>query len=136
MFALLFISLHEYDDCITMKKQCKTINGTLCVFPFIFRGKEVTNCITTRKRTQPWCPTQTDSSTGVPIRRQWGYCDDQCSTEGSEISNYYSDTWFRQHIKLALFISEHVASMTTSTIASTKMSTLTSKFCQIHCYLL
>ena len=80
----------DYEDCITKKSQCKTIEGTLRGFPFMFRGKEITNCISTPpRRTQKWCPTQTDSVTGVPVRGQWGYCNDQCSTEGSEISNYF-----------------------------------------------
>ena len=81
------LSYDEYDDCV-QKNQCKTVDGSPCIFPFMLRGKEKTNCISTRRRTRPWCPTQTDSSTGVPVRNQWGYCDDQCSMEGSEIRNF------------------------------------------------
>ena len=81
------LSYEEYGDCITMQNQCKTVDGAPCVFPFMFRGKEVANCISTPKRIRPWCPTQIDSSIGVPVRGQWGYCDDQCPTERSEIGN-------------------------------------------------
>ena len=66
---------------------CKTVDGIPCVFPFMFKGKEVTKCISSRRRPRPWCPTQIDSSTRVPVRDQWGYCDDQCPTERSGIGN-------------------------------------------------
>ena len=29
---------------------------------------------------------QTDSSTRIPVRDQWGFCDDQCSIERSDMS--------------------------------------------------
>ena len=50
----------------------------------MFRGKEVANCIIGVKRRQPWCPTQVDSD-GAPIPGRWGYCDDQCPTEGTDV---------------------------------------------------
>ena len=63
---------------------CKTVEGNPCVFPFNYRGKEVTKCITGPKRRQPWCPTQVDDN-GSPIRGEWGVCNTQCPTEWSEI---------------------------------------------------
>ena len=79
----------DYEDCITMQNKCKTVDGTSCIFPFMFRGKEITNCISTPpRRTRLWCPTQLDSSTRIPIRGQWGYCDEQCPMEGSDIGNF------------------------------------------------
>ena len=69
----------EYDE--TLPKQCKTLDGIPCKLPFNFKGNEKTKCITTL--IGPFCPTQLDSSSGVPVK--WGYCNDQCPTEGSEI---------------------------------------------------
>ena len=70
----------DYEDCIAMKNQCKTVDGAACIFPFIFRGKEIRNCISTPpRRTKPWCPTESD------VRGEWGYCNNQCPTEESEI---------------------------------------------------
>ena len=76
----------DYDDCISMQKKCKTVEGKSCVFPFKFRGKEIMNCISTPPRRIPlWCPTKLDSSTKIPVRGQWGYCAEQCLTEEFEI---------------------------------------------------
>ena len=75
------LSNDEYDYCITMQKACQTVHGVPCILPFNFKRKENTKCITTS--IGPFCPTQLDSSTGVPVK--WGYCNDQCPTEGSEI---------------------------------------------------
>ena len=73
------------------QNQCKTVDGASCVFPFIFRGKEFTNCISTPpRRTQPWCPTEIDFSTRVPVRGEWGYCDNQCPTEESGLGKLFS----------------------------------------------
>ena len=61
----------DYEDCL--KTQCRTIDGASCVFPFIFRGKEISNCISTPpRRTQAWCPTEIQG-----VRGAWGYCEDQ-----------------------------------------------------------
>ena len=80
----------DYDDCKAMKEQCKTVEGKPCVFPFIFREKEVTHCISGSKRTQPWCPTQVDSNL-APIRNQWGYCDNMCPSEVSSAGRFFAD---------------------------------------------
>ena len=66
------------------KNQCKTVHEIPCIFPFLFRGEEITNCITGVKRRQPWCPTTVDSDS-VPVPGQWGYCNDQCPTEGTDV---------------------------------------------------
>ena len=85
------LSYEDYDDCLAMQKQCKTVDGKTCIFPFQFRGEEKTNCITSRqpKRTRPWCPTQINASTKVPIVGQWGYCEDQCLTKVTGNAAYY-----------------------------------------------
>ena len=77
---------YDLEECKTIKirNQCKTVNGTSCVLPFMFRGKEVVNCIIGVKRRQPWCPTEVDSDL-APIPGRWGYCDDQCPTEGTDV---------------------------------------------------
>ena len=74
-------SSDDYDQCIALKNKCKTVDEKPCIFPFVHRGKEVRNCISGIRRRQPWCPTEVDSN-GDPVPGQWGYCDDQCSTEG------------------------------------------------------
>ena len=81
-----YSSDYDLEQCKTLKlqSQCKTQDGTLCVFPFIFRGQKVTKCITGAIRTQPWCPTQVDSQ-GIPVPGYWGHCDDQCSTDLSDL---------------------------------------------------
>ena len=82
------LSYEEYGDCITVQNQCKTVNEIPCVFPFMFRRKERTKCISTPRRTQPWCPTQINNTTRLPVRDQWGYCNDECPKEGTEIRNF------------------------------------------------
>ena len=39
------LSYDDYDDCIAMQSQCKTVDGSACVFPFMLRGKEKTTCV-------------------------------------------------------------------------------------------
>ena len=85
------LSYEDYDNCMALQNQCQTENGSPCVFPFMLRGKEIRNCITTRRRTRPWCPTQIDSSTRVPVRNEWGYCDNQCPIEESETGKLFSN---------------------------------------------
>ena len=81
----------EYDleqcEKLELQNQCKTVDGTPCVFPFMFRGKEVTNCISGSKRTRPWCPTQVDRD-GVPVLGQWGNCDEHCLTVTDDKSTF------------------------------------------------
>ena len=50
----------------------------------MFRGKEVSYCISGSKRTQPWCPTEVDFDL-TPTSGQWGNCDDQCPTKEPQI---------------------------------------------------
>ena len=77
---------YDLDECESIKEktQCKTVNGTTCFFPFLFRGKEMTNCITGVKRRQPWCPTKVNSD-GVPVPGEWGFCNEQCPIEGTDV---------------------------------------------------
>jgi len=87
------LSHEDYEDCIKMKKPCSTIDGTACIFPFIFRGKQITNCLSTPpRRTRPWCPTKINSSTKIPVRSEWGYCNEECPIEGSEIERLPSSS--------------------------------------------
>ena len=67
-----------------MQQQCKTVEGSPCIFPFVFRGKKYTYCTSGLRRPQPWCPTQVDSNR-APINDQWGNCDDQCPTAPGKI---------------------------------------------------
>ena len=74
---------YDLEECgkLTSQNQCKTLEGTLCVFPFMFRGLEVTECISGSPRTLPWCATQIDSY-GEIVGSQWRNCDKQsCSTD-------------------------------------------------------
>ena len=70
---------------MAMKNECKTVDEKPCIFPFMHRGKEVMNCISGIRRRKPWCPTKVDSN-GIPIPGEWGNCNDQCPTEGSDLS--------------------------------------------------
>ena len=76
---------YDFEQCksLELQNQCKTVDGTPCVFPFMFRGKSVTNCVTGQRRKKPWCPTEVDSN-GRPVPDQWGNCNDECPTEGSD----------------------------------------------------
>ena len=74
---------YDLEECgkLTSQNQCKTLEGTLCVFPFMFRGLEVTECISGSPRTLPWCATQIDSY-GEIVGSQWRNCDKQsCPTD-------------------------------------------------------
>ena len=74
---------YDLEECktLTSQNQCKTLQGTLCVFPFVFRGQEITECVSGSPNTLPWCPTQIDSY-GEIVGSQWGNCDKQsCLTD-------------------------------------------------------
>ena len=103
-----------------MQEQCKTVEGTPCVFPFIFRGKEVTYCISGSKRTQPWCPTQVDSD-HVPITGQWGNCDEQCPTDGSDIGRFLCNTYINLVVKFCILFVSSNFSYYKNTSFSTRM---------------
>ena len=75
---------YDYDQCQILQNNCKTIEGTPCIFPFTFRSQQYTYCISGRKRKQPWCPTEVDSN-GNPVPGQWGECNEQCPTEGADV---------------------------------------------------
>ena len=81
---------YDFEQCETVQfqNQCKTEEGIPCVFPFTFRGRERTSCITGKRRIEPWCPTQVDS-VGFPVDDQWGNCDDNCHTEGKFPLKYF-----------------------------------------------
>ena len=110
----------EYDE--TLPKQCKTLYGIPCKLPFNFKGNEKTKCITTL--IGPFCPTQLDSSSGVPVK--WGYCNDQCPTEGSEIGKLlenemqYPGSFFSFH--LVKYFSIYVSKLGINTIFSVDSS--------------
>jgi len=52
---------------------CLTNSGSLCRFPFIFKGKRYTECTYTESPT-PWCATRVDTDDTV-ITNQWEDCD-------------------------------------------------------------
>ena len=52
---------------------CLTTSGSLCRFPFIFKGKRYTGCTYTESPT-PWCATRVDTDDTV-ITNQWEDCD-------------------------------------------------------------
>ena len=102
---------YDLEECgkLTSQNQCKTLEGTPCVFPFMFRGLEVTECISGSPRTLPWCATQIDSY-GEIVGSQWRNCDKQsCPTDiirssFGKLITYQSTPTGSPHIALFLFL--------------------------------
>ena len=63
---------------------CKTQNGAACVFPFIYKGVEYSECTNVGNivGSTPWCSTVTDEDENyidLPINFvTWGYCQQDC----------------------------------------------------------
>lgn len=53
-----------------MKKVVVTYTGDACVFPFSYRGREYTGCIT-KDRERAWCATRINSYNQIV---KWGFC--------------------------------------------------------------
>ncbi len=59
-------------------RDCKTIDGTDCIIPFVFGRKTYRSCTADGDETgKKWCSTKTDQ-TGRHVRGNWGYCRGQC----------------------------------------------------------
>ena len=52
--------------------------GSPCIFPFIWKEKTHMSCVTDKKKGKKWCSTQVDSS-GVHIKGNFGYCNEDCN---------------------------------------------------------
>ena len=59
------------------------------------------NCISGIRRRKPWCPTKVDSN-GIPVPGEWGNCNDQCPTEGSDIGKYVNVCYGLNYLNLKL----------------------------------
>ena len=62
---------------------CKTSNGYICVFPFIYQGKTYNKCTFEQLLPegegyqQPWCAYVTNANNSV--MEKWDYCKEHCS---------------------------------------------------------
>ena len=73
---IFFASIKKYPSDADVKNRCSTQSGDSCVFPFTYRGKTYSQCITTGDiNDKPWCSISTNSK-GVHIEgiNTWGYC--------------------------------------------------------------
>jgi len=59
---------------------CTTVDGTPCVFPFIYQGREYSDCTNATDSTgQLWCATKVDENQFyITKSNQWGYCSEEC----------------------------------------------------------
>ena len=72
----IFARIEKYPSDADVKNRCSTQSGDSCVFPFTYRGKTYSQCITTGDiNDKPWCSISTNSK-GVHIEgiNTWGYC--------------------------------------------------------------
>ena len=72
----IYASIEKYTSDADVKNRCSTQSGDSCVFPFTYRGKTYSQCITTGDiNDKPWCSISTNSK-GVHIEgiNTWGYC--------------------------------------------------------------
>ncbi len=55
-----------------------TTEGIPCAFPFVYNGTTYTKCT---GEPDIWCSTK-NYPNGTTIDEQWGYCNDNCPSEG------------------------------------------------------
>ena len=61
-------------SCTIFASDCKTEQGSHCVFPFTYKGVTYKTCTTTESDNgAAWCATQVDSE-GVVVNNQWQDC--------------------------------------------------------------
>ena len=91
-----FASIEKYPSDADVKNRCSTQSGDSCVFPFTYRGKTYSQCITTGDiNDKPWCSISTNSK-GVHIEgiNTWGYCKKSLSCHIWIIINNDIWDWF------------------------------------------
>ena len=55
---------------------CKTTDGALCVFPYIYKNVKYTACSTIENNGTHWCSTDVDGNGGY--NEKWGNCGPEC----------------------------------------------------------
>merc|ERR1712038_2117912 len=68
--------------------ECKTNDGDLCQFPFVYDGKKYDYC-TKADSSRLWCSTRTDNANKHQTGN-WGYCTNSCSI----VKIFASDTQY------------------------------------------
>ncbi|CAB4062577.1 unnamed protein product [Lepeophtheirus salmonis] len=79
-------NVKEYDYCLkscpinveVKTKECKTINGNVCSFPFNYNSVKYDHCKSIGI-IRPWCAVKTEKDTNEVIA--WEYCNSQCDTD-------------------------------------------------------
>ena len=87
MTILLFFSL-DTKECKTMANSNGPVEGedALCIFPFLFKGSNYSECIFAPDKYKPWCPTKVDE-TGHHLygKNHWGFCQESCPIIGEKM---------------------------------------------------
>ena len=102
----IFASIEKYPTDADVKNRCSTQSGDSCVFPFTYRGKTYSECITTGDiNDKPWCSISTNSK-GVHIEgiNTWGYCKKSLSCHIWIIINNIRDWFISVQITLPKFM--------------------------------
>merc|ERR1719244_1918067 len=59
------------------KTGCQTINGSKCIFPFIYKGETFLQC-TNKGSKHLWCATETGPNGEFTDKNAWGKCSSHC----------------------------------------------------------
>ena len=84
--TILLVIVFEVDLIMTLP--CKTSNGNVCIFPFVYNGKMYSKCTfdtlheidttdNTSKQRRPWCAYNVSLTNSV--MQKWDFCDKHCS---------------------------------------------------------
>lgn len=84
---LFSIPYSAHPTPICQSSECKTLNGSTCIFPFIYSGRKYANCITLGDVKQPWCSTNVDKF-GKHIPGSEQLCNDSCSVTNCPLGYY------------------------------------------------
>ena len=98
--------------------ECKTQNGTACVFPFFYKGVKYSGCTTVDNRETPWCSTLTDGDVNY-IDHYWGNCAQDCTTTTTTSTTTTTTT------KTTTTTTTTNATITTITTTATPTTTIT-----------
>ena len=84
---LLYFS-SDTNECKTMAKSTGPEEGkdALCIFPFLFKGTNYSECIFELNEYNAWCPTKVDEI-GHHLNggNYWGFCQESCPIIGQKM---------------------------------------------------
>ena len=109
--------------------ECKTQNGTACVFPFFYKGVKYSGCTTVDNRETPWCSTRTDGDVNY-IDHYWGNCAQDCPSPTTTTSTTTTTTTTTITTTTITTITTTTTSTTTITTTTTSSSTLNPLGCK------